>query len=138
SGGVKRALSPTRFIKSLIKLRRREYDLLVIHAAPFAPWHPRSFLTTMRAWTLRAPLGLFANFAWRIVHLFHSVPIVALDLGDSFGIGRHNFFLLDIAQVYFKRELPADRWHVFFNSSYRDLPSRRRRGQAKNRRRLHK
>ncbi len=96
----------------------------------------RAFLTALRAWNVLSPLGLFANFAWRIVHLFHGVPVVTLDLGDSFGIGRHNFFLLDVSKVYFKRELPADRWHVFFSSSYRDLPSRRRRGKAKNRRRL--
>ncbi len=135
-GGIKRVLGPIRFVRTLLELRRHEYDLLVVHAAPFAPWHPRSFLTALRAWNVLSPLGLFANFAWRIVHLFHGVPVVTLDLGDSFGIGRHNFFLLDVSKVYFKRELPADRWHVFFSSSYRDLPSRRRRGKAKNRRRL--
>ena len=73
-----------------------------------------------------------------LVHLFHKVPIVTLDLGDSFGIGRHNFFLLDVSRIYFKRELPADRWHVFFSSTYRDLPGHRWRGQAKNRARLRK
>src|SRR5262245_14816547 len=51
-GNVHRAFSPIRFIKSLAKLRRREYDLLAIHAAQFAPWHPRAFLTTLRDWNL--------------------------------------------------------------------------------------
>jgi hypothetical protein len=137
-GGVKRAFGPVPYIRSLLKLRRGEYDLLVVHAAAFAPWHPRSFLTALRSWNVLSPLGLFANFVWRVVHLFHSTPIVALDLGDSFGIGRHNFFLLDVSRIYFKRELPADRWHVFFNTTYRDLPGRRWRGKAKNRRRMRK
>jgi hypothetical protein len=137
-GAITRAFGPVQFIRSLIKLRRGEYDLLVVHAAPFAPWHPRSFLTVLRSWNVLSPLGLFANFAWRMVHLLHKVPIVTLDLGDSFGIGRHNFFLLDVAKIYFKRELPADRWHVFFSSTYRDLPGHRWRGQAKNRARLRK
>ncbi len=137
-GAIKRAFGPVRYLKSLLKLRRREYDLLVVHAAPFAPWHPRSFLTALRSWNVLSPLGLFANFAWRMVHLFHKVPIVTLDLGDSFGIGRHNFFLLDASKIYFKRELPADRWHVFFSSTYRDLPGHRWRGKTKNRARLRK
>src|SRR5712691_152581 len=159
-GGIKRALGPIRFVRTLLKLRRGEYDLLVVHAAPYAPWHPRSFLTSLRNWNVLSPIGLFANFAWRIVHLFHSVPIITLDLDDSFGIGRHNFFqivpiftldlneslgmggkiffLLDVSKAYFKRELPADRWHVFFGTSYRDLPSRRRRSKARNRRRVGK
>src|SRR6266851_2522185 len=100
-GAIKRVLGPIRLVRTLRKLRRGEYDLLV-------------------------------------VHLFHSVPIVTLDLDDSFGIGRHNFFLLDVSKAYFKRELPADRWHVFFGTSYRDLPSRRRRSKARNRRRVGK
>jgi Glycosyl transferases group 1 len=137
-GAITRAFGPIRFLGSLLKLRRGEYDLVVLHAAPFATWHPRSFLTVLRSWNLLSPLGLFANFAWRMVHLFHKVPIVTLDLGDSFGIGRHNFFLLDASTIYFKRELPADRWHVFFSSTYRDLPGHRWRGQAKNRARLRK
>jgi len=137
-GGIKRVLGPIRFVRTLLRLRRGEYDLLVVHAAPYAPWHPRSFLTSLRNWNVLSPIGLFANFAWRIVHLFHSVPIITLDLDDSFGIGRHNFFLLDVSKAYFKRELPADRWHVFFGTSYRDLPSRRRRSKARNRRRVGK
>jgi len=137
-GGIRRAFGPVRFMRALRKLRRREYDVLVMHAAPFPLWHPRSFLTALRSWHVLSPLAFFAGFAWRMLHRFHAVPIVALDLGDSFGIGHQNYFLLDAAKIYFKRELPADRWHVFFKSSYRDLPGRRWRGKLRNRRRMRK
>ena len=136
-GAITRAFGPVQFIRSLLKLRCGEYDLVVVHAAPFAPWHPRSFLTLLRSWNVLSPLNLFANNHQQMVApCCREAPIVTLDLGDSFGIGRHNFFLLDVSRIYFKRELPADRWHVFFSSTYRDLPGHRWRGQAKNRARL--
>jgi hypothetical protein len=124
-GEAHRAFGPLRLFRCLRDLRRGKYDLLVVHARQYAPWHPRSMLTALRDWHIRAPVGLFGLFAWRIIHLFHDVPIVAVDLGDSFGIGRHNFFLLKAGRAYFKRELPADRWQVFFKSGSRDYPGRR-------------
>ena len=121
---AKSALGPFRFIRILRALRRGEYDLVVVHATQYAPWHPRTFLTTLRDWHIRAPLGFFAIWAWRFIHLFHQVPIVGIDLGDSCLIPRHNFFLLKACKAFFKRELPSDHWLVFCKSSYPNFPSR--------------
>ena len=132
------ALGPIRLIKTLIKLRRREFDLLVVHGTQYAPWHPRSFLTALRDWHVRSPLGLFAIFAWRFVHLFHDVPIAGVDMDDSCLIGRHNFFLLDRCRAFFKRELPSDHWLAFCNSWHAKFPGRNRRSRKANRRRIEK
>jgi len=121
----RRALGPIRLARALLDLRAGRFDLLVIHASQYAPWHPRSVLTALRDWHVRAPLGLFAMFAWRLVPLFHRVPIAVVDLGDGFGIGRHNFFLLKACRAFFKRELPSDHWQVFFKSGHRDFPGHR-------------
>ena len=107
------ALGPIKLLRDIIRLRRGEYDLLVVHAPLYAPWHPRSFFGTLRDWNVRFPLGLFAIFAWRFVHLFHDVPIAVVDIEDSYRIGRHNFFLLDRCKAFFKRELLADHWLSF-------------------------
>jgi hypothetical protein len=132
-GQADRAFGPLRALRCLRDLRAGKYDLLVVHAAQYAPWHPRTVLTALRDWHIRAPVGLFGLFVWRFVHRFHAVPIVAIDLGDSFGIGRHNFFLLRAARAFFKRELPADRWHVFHRSGSRDYPGRHWRSKAASR-----
>jgi hypothetical protein len=61
-----------------------------------------------------------------------------MDLSDTFGIGRHNFHLLDTCRFFFKRELPADRWQVFFKSGHWDLPGSRWRKKRRNQRRIEK
>lgn len=122
---AKVALGPLRMWRNIAKLRRGEFDLVVVHAQQYAPWHPRSFLTAIRDWHVRFPLGLFAIFAWRFVHWFHKVPIAAIDLGDSIIVGRHNHFLLKSGRMFFKRELPSDNWLAFCNSLYPKFPSRR-------------
>ncbi len=137
-GLAHRALGPIRMIRSLMKLRRREFDLLVVHATDYPPWHPRSILTTLRDWNIQAPLGLFAIFAWRFVHLFHDVPIAVVDLSDSCLIGSHNFFLMDRCKAFFKRELPSDHWLALCKSTYPKFPGRRWRRKARYRRRIEK
>jgi hypothetical protein len=119
------ALGPIKLIRTLMRLRRGEFDLLVIHAPQYSPWHPRSFLTTLRDWHVRAPLGLFANLAPRWLRWFHRVPIAAVDLSDSCLIGRHNFALLRSCRAFFKRELPSDHWLAFCKSGYPNFPGRR-------------
>lgn len=136
--GTRQPLGPLAFLGVFQRLRRKQYDLVVLHAARFAPWHPRSFLPLMRDKRLRAYPWLFATWAWRILHRFHDVPVVAIDLRDTFSVGRCNFHLLDACRIYYKRELPADRWQVFFKSGHWDLPGRRWRQKRRNQRRLAK
>jgi hypothetical protein len=132
------ALGPVKLIKNVMRLRRREFDLLVVHVSQYPPWHPRSILTALRDWRLLSPLGLFSMFAWRFVHHFHNVPIAVVDMLDSCHIGSHNFFLLDACKAYFKRELPNDHWLAFCKSGYPNFPGRRWRSNGKNRLRVAK
>jgi hypothetical protein len=125
------ALCPIKLIRAIMRLRRGEYDLLVVHATQYAPWHPRSFLTALRSWHVLSSLGLFAIFAWRVIHWFHKVPIAAIDFSDSCLIGKHNHFLLKSARAFFKRELPSDHWLVFCQSGYPNFPGRRRRNDKR-------
>lgn len=131
-------LGPIRFLRVLGRLRRKEYDLVVLHSARFAPWHPRTFLPILRDRLIFAYPWLFAPYAWRFLHWFHNVPTVAIDLSDTFGIARHNFFLLDHCHAFYKRELPTDRWLVFFKSGHWDMPGRRWRKRRRNQQRMNK
>jgi hypothetical protein len=133
-----RPLGPIRFWRALRQLRRGDYDLLVLHAARFAPWHPRTFLGILRSHHINAFSWLFAPYGWWLLHRFHHVPIAAVDLSDTFGIGPHNFGLIDRCRLFFKRELPQDRWQVFFKSGHWDLPGRRWRARPTHQRRLAK
>jgi len=137
-GKVRRAFGPIRMIRSLLQLRRGEFDLLAVHAVQYAPWHLRSILTVLRDWNVLAVRGLFGIFAWRLVHRFHNVPIAVVDLADSCYIGRHNFFLLDACKAFFKRELPSDTWLAFCARRYPNFPGRRWRSSERNRKRAEK
>jgi hypothetical protein len=137
-GKIAAALGPLELFRSMRRLRQNQYDLLAVHVPLYPPWHPRVILTILRDWGLAAPRGLFAVFGWWLIQRFHRVPIVAIDLNDSFGIGRHAFPLIDRSRAYFKRELPADRWQVFFASGHAKLPGLRWRKKARSRRRLAK
>src|SRR5688572_7861510 len=53
---AKLALGPFKLIRMIKRLRRGEFDLLAVHTAQYAPWHPRSLLTILRDWHIRAPL----------------------------------------------------------------------------------
>lgn len=137
-GKIAIALGPANFLKAIRKLRRGEYDLLVLHVPLYPPWHPRVLLTILRDWRLSTLRGLCAVFGWWLIRHFHQTPIVAIDLNDSFGIGRHAFRLIDVSRVYFKRELPADRWQVFYKSGHANLPGLRWRKKRKNLQRVSK
>lgn len=132
------AFGPIAFLHSLRRLRRKEYDLVVVHVPRYAPWHPRTILTALRDWHLSAPRGLFAIFSWLFIRHFHDVPMIAIDLGDSFGVGRHAFRTIDACRAYFKRELPADRWQVFYKTGHSTLPGKRWRMKPKNQQRVEK
>ena len=135
-GKIAIAFGPTAFFRTIRRLWRKDYDLVVLHVPLYPPWHPRVILTVLRDWRLSAPKGLFAVFAWWLIQRFHSVPIAPIDLNDSFGIGRHAFHLIDVGRGYFKRELTADKWQVFFKSGHANLPGLRWRRKPKNVKRM--
>ena len=129
---------PSLFLPALARLRRGHYDLVVVDAPLLPYWHPRSFLTALRDWRLQGPSAVFAIAAVHAMHHFHDTPLAVFDINDSFGVGAHNFGLIDRCHSYFKRELSADRWQAFFKSGHWDLPGRRWRAKASSQRRLAK
>jgi hypothetical protein len=54
-----------------------------------------------------------------------SAPLVVVDHEDLPVVSRDNLFLLDRAALWFKRELPADRWRVFLKTAHANLPTPR-------------
>lgn len=124
-------LRPRDAVEVMGRLRRGEYDLVSATSPEFSPFHPRSFLTAIRDWRLDAPAALAAILFGRFVHGFHDVPVAAIDIRDTFGVQASNLALLDRSAVYFKRELPADRWRAFFKTRHWDLPGARFRRQRK-------
>ena len=125
---------PRAFFSTLKRLRRGDYDLVSVGAPELSPFHPRSFLTAIREWHIEAPVALFAILAARYLHHFHRVPTAVIDLRDTFGVPPHNVALLDHSTFYFKRELPADRWQVFFKTQHWDLPGGRWRRKKRSQR----
>ncbi len=131
-------LGPINTARVLARLWRRQYDLVVVHAPHVSPWHPRSFLIVLRDWHVRALPAFIATLMPRYLHHLHRVPTVGIDLGDTFGIRAHNRSLIDRSVVYFKRELPVDKWQVFFRSAHWDLPGSRWRRRKRSQRRMNK
>jgi hypothetical protein len=129
---------PASLFRTLRALRAGRYDLVVVDAPPLPGWHPRTWLTALRDYHIRAPKALFALAFTRLMHRFHPVPVAVIDINDSFGIGTHQFRLIERCHSFFKRELTADRWQVFFKSSHWDLPGRRWRSQKSSQRRMAK
>lgn len=58
-------------------------------------------------------------------------PVVIWDDADMPLINRNNFFLLDRCRIYFKRELPPDRWRLFMKVGHANLPPKRFRMSAR-------
>jgi glycosyl transferase family 1 len=124
--------TPGRFARAAADLRAGRYDLVMVYMGLRAPWHPRNWWRALSAEPGRPHAALTRVFGvdWlRLVPI--AVPLVALDMNDAFILGRHNFFLLDKADVVFKRELPADRWHILCHSAHPMLPTRRVRRQPR-------
>ncbi|MBU2583091.1 MAG: glycosyltransferase [Alphaproteobacteria bacterium] len=142
-----RAGLPYLGLINLVRIMRRayrsDYDLIVLHPPLYPGWHPRSFLAALKFSLLRGnPAGVFgAVFSplwFEFLRLLPNVPIIAVDRSDNPGTPAHHFFLLDKAEIFFKRELPYDHWQLLNGTAHRRLPGRTFRLQEKWRRRMAK
>jgi len=128
-----------RLLRAIADARASCYDLVVVYMGLRSPWHPRNWLRSLFAEPARpvAAVSRVFGVSWlRFAPI--PVPLVVLDMNDAFIMGRHNFFLLDKADVVFKRELPVDRWHILCHSVHPRLPTRRIRRRPRWQRRLAK
>jgi len=120
------------------KIRRGEFDLIVVAVSPYAPWNFRR-LKAIIAPPFRPLAALVRIFGVQALRLVVTpTPIIAIDNEDARTIAAHNLFLLDKARLFFKRELPVDRWQVFAHTAHAGLPGYRFRMKAANRRRVGK
>jgi hypothetical protein len=117
-------------------LRAREHDVIVVYVEQWAPWHWKSLRHVFSRHPLRTLCKLFAIMTLRVVK--PRAPLAVIDLTEWGFIHRYNEFLLDQCTIYFKRELPFDRWRVFRRSSPGGFPAARFRSSARNRRRIEK
>ena len=110
------------------RLKRGEFDLVICHAPRYSPWHWRRHMDCLKACVTGDPGTLFRSFLLHLIREVPPVPLVVLDLSDSFGINRFNIGLLRRSRFYFKRELPLDFWAAYFGSWHHSgLPTKRAR-----------
>jgi hypothetical protein len=103
-----------------------ELKLVVCRPNFSTPWGPRHLgrqLFSRRLTQGRA--SLLSALGPELLRGRISAPVVVLDHEDLPVINRDNLFLLDRCALWFKRELPADRWRVFLKTAHRNLPTPR-------------
>jgi Glycosyl transferases group 1 len=115
---------------TIAELRRLLADesvcLIVCHPTFSSPWSPRAISRAVFSRRLfRGHLPLIRAFGPQFLRGKHSAPVVILDQDDFPLINRWNLFLLKKCALYFKRELPVDRWRVFLKTVHRHLPTYR-------------
>jgi len=116
--------TPLAFARAMREVAAGKYDVVVAYAGQRSPWHPRYWLRAMfQASPLIASLRSF-GVTW-LRHVRLRTPMVVLDMHDIPTIHRSNFFLLDRARIYFKRELPVDYWQSFYGAAHSNLPTLR-------------
>jgi hypothetical protein len=118
------SLSTIKDLRGL--LRDPSVSLIVCHPSPSSPWSPRTIsraLFSRRIFNGQVPL--LRAFGSQFLRGGHSAPLVVLDHDDFPLINRSNLFLLERCQLYFKRELPIDRWRVFLKTAHANLPTYR-------------
>ena len=105
--------------KSLLALSRRlstpDIDLIVVHASQQGLLDG-IMRTIFRRSTLQGHLPIFRTVAQQLLRLTGNAPMAVLDMQDSRSILACNRHLLRSATLYFKRELPPDRWQLLTRS----------------------
>jgi len=112
-------------------------SLVVCQPTFSAPWswrHLGRLLFSRRA--LKRRPALLRAFAPQLLRWRGRAPMAVLDHEDLPVINRNNLFLLDRCRLFFKRELPTDRWRVFLKTAHAHLPTARFRRVPRNRARI--
>ena len=131
--------TPDQVLRAIGDVRRGKYDVVVAYPMRYTPWHPRYWLRA----PFQTPRNPYASLLrqWgvstlRLVDI--PVPLVAVDMDDAFGISRSAIPFLDKAKLFFKRELPVDKWQVLYGSAHPHLPTLRLRNNERWQKRIAK
>ena len=116
--------TPRAFARAMREVAAGKFDIVIAYAGQRSPWHPRYWARAMfgRA-PLSAAIRVFGVRWLRYMQL--QTPLAVLDMHDISTIHGSNFFLLDIARLYFKRELPVDYWQSLYGTAHANLPTLR-------------
>jgi len=131
--------TPDRVLRELRAAAAGRYDVVIANTVRYSPWHPRywaraPFNTPTHPWASISRQFGVSVLRWATI----PVPLIAIDMDDSFGIGSDSVFLFDKAKAFFKRELPVDNWQVLHGTIHPHLPTLRYRNSEKWRRRIRK
>lgn len=138
-GRAEQAGDPSSLYDLARCLAAGDYDLILCQPETRSPWHwhtlSRQIFSKNFFDNMRRPLRLYGP---QLLRFLSRAPVVVFDSSDPSFIDRDNFFLLDAAMLYFKRELPADEWMVFSKTASSTQPSGRIRLSSKFRSRIKK
>jgi hypothetical protein len=122
--------APPAFVRAMKELAAGKYDVVVAYAGQRSPWHPRYWMRAMFSDSPLAALIRGFGVTW-LRHVKLTTPLIVLDMHDIATIHPSNFFLLDLARVYLKRELPVDYWQSLYGTAHVNLPTLRIRLNSK-------
>ena len=116
--------TPRAFVQAMREVADNKFNIVIAYAGQRSPLHPRYWLRAMFCDSpLVAAVRVF-GVSW-LRYVRPDTPIAVLDTHDIPTIHASNFFLLDRARVYFKRELPVDRWQSLSGTAHANLPTLR-------------
>ncbi len=131
--------TPRRFRHAVRAARNKRYDLVIAYSRSRAPWHPRYWARSIAQTPSKPFAALSRVFGVSMLrHAQFDTPLAVIDMHDSPTIDSCNFFLLDRAKVFLKRELPVDCWQTLHGSGHPGLPTLRVRRSARWRERIAK
>ena len=125
AGPHRRNFGPGESIMLLRALRDARFDLIVCYPPLDDPLSLRSLFRLLGRAGPRFPSALFRGCAVKFLRAGTATPLVVLDTEDSAPVERHNFFLLPLCRIYYKRELPPDHWKVFVKTAHPHIPTAR-------------
>ena len=108
-------VSATTLVQLARRLSEPGLDLVVVHASAHGSFDGL-VRTVFRRSTLDGHVPLFRGLAQQLLRRSTIAPIAVLDLHDSPSILSCNLHLLRRSTLYFKRELPPDRWQLLMRS----------------------
>jgi hypothetical protein len=117
-------------LSTLPRLARRladpSFELVAVQPPSHAPWHLGNVVRSLfRRSVLRGDIPLFRAAGPQMARGQVAAPMLVWDVADQPYIYQHNLYLLDRAQLYFKRELPPDHWRVFMEAVHWKVPTPR-------------